>query len=607
MLMTTAPRPSSENRESASGDSASDLLARVLHYERPSVAANDPGSTNVIDLARRNETLNGARVEQTGLWGSMTGLFMARTETRAALNVHDRAIANDAAVVTENVQDLADTWNDDRRLKRRLDQYERYNRKYGDVARHLAEAEIQPDATPDAANDNEGPKTPEEQAAAEEENRLKAESIARWKRFAVQREGETRWRSKKLFKSAFGWENIKDHWKNKKNIWSFFKSLGADYAQWKAVKSAVPSVNVITYGAKRAAPIIEKTRETAETVGDGVALIGDAKRTQRLARREGAETVVLTSEVGRSNFIRTQILRLVRGEISREQVMRTVRLAFLRFKRQDPDAFAKMIRGYGLTARSINNKAGFYELFKNAALWYTPWRANDGRSFWEQNETAIPIWGSYAAWRDIGVDNGLPLWTRLTFATVGTALDVGTVLSFGALSPVLAAGKAAMFKGGTVIARKAAKEAAEAAAAQGVRRSATAQLGSLLGRMPRAARNALSVKGAKSVVFGAAAYTGLSMGIDYLFDIEDRVFALATAGAQTALNQEFSRQQRRLIKMVGRDVGEVVEDAYADYREERRADEPDPEKTESPEAANDDRAPELTAGQIADVTERKEA
>ena len=581
----------------------SGLLARMMSgFERPTQAANDNVAPSVVSLARRNETLNNVELEGSWLQRNVVDWFSTRTETRSDLNIHSEEIGRDLSRVRENVDDLAVTWNDDRQLKRRIDQYERYNDKYGDQARHVVESQIEGNEDEAVLGVIDENSTPEEIAAIEEqqeENRLKQEAIERWGQFATQAEPGGRWRSKKLFESALSWDNIKDSWQNRTNMWGFFKGLGADYAQWKAVKSAIPAVNVVSFGVREGREVIEEYRETGETIAQGAELVGDARSTQKEVRREGAETVVLTSAAARSGYIQEQMRRLMRGEVSREAVLRSSRQAFRNFERQDPQAFARMIRGYGLTARSLNTRAGFYELFKNAALWYTPWADRGDRSFWEANETAIPIWGSVAAWRDINVDTGLPLWSRIGFATVGTALDVGTILSLGTLTPLVAGAKVAMVKGSQAVGRRVAQRTAVGAAS----RASTRTLAQVLGGLPRAARQAVTGAGAKGAAMGAAGYTALSAGVDYLFNFEDRAVDALLAGAEQAIGQDFSYQQRRLMRVVGQDIQPVLRDAYDDYREESATE----DEALAAAAANDNQAvvveSELTAGQIADVSE----
>jgi len=90
------------------------------------------------------------------------------------------------------------------------------------------------------------------------------------------------------------------------------------------------------------------------------------------------------------------------------------------------------------------------------------------------------------------------------------------------------------------------------------------------------------------------------MGIDWLFDIEDRAFDLAIAAAEDALAQDFTYQQRRLLRLAGQELDPVVRDAYEDYRER--------EDTPEGEAANQNSAPTgLYAGQTADVLSDDEA
>ncbi|NCP67841.1 hypothetical protein GW756_05820 [bacterium] len=604
--MSISPNRAPESIEAASGDEARTIFSRMFNYERPRPAANDNPLDTVVNLNQRREALDSSRVEGTWLQRNVTDLFMNRTETRSELYSHSAEIGNDLTSVRADVGELAETWNDDRQLKRRIDQYERYNRRYGDQARHVVESQIEgldDSETPELEIDENS--TPEEIAAFEEqqtENRLREEALERWNQFAVQSEPGGSWRSRKLFESALGWENIKDSWQNRTSMWGFFKNLGADYAQWKAVKSAIPAVNVVSYGVREGRETIEQYREVGETVAEGVETVGEARRTQREVRREGAEAVVLASETARSGYIQEQMRRLMRGEVSREQVLRNTRTAFRNFERQDPQEFARMIRGYGLTARSLNTKAGFYELFKNAALWYTPWGDRGERSFWEANETAVPVWGSYAAWRDINVDNGLPLWSRIGFATVGTALDIGTVLSLGTLSPVVAGAKVAMVKGSQALGRRVAQRGATRAAVGATSQAGSRTLAQVMGGLPRAAREAVTGAGARGVAMGAAGYTALSAGIDWLFDLEDRAVDLAFAAAEEALGQEFSYQQRRLLRVVGEDIEPVIRDAYDDYREDE-AEVDLAETTEGPvEEITADESQELTDGQIADVS-----
>jgi hypothetical protein len=601
-------------------DSAEGFLERMMHrFDRPPTAANDNGVPAVVALNNRRETLNDTVAESSWLRRNVIDRFSSRTESSAERLAHSREVEGDLRAVRENVDDLAEVWRDDPQLKTHIDDYQRYNRKHGDQARYIVESQIEGlgenDSVPLLVIDENT--TPEEieahrleqeaYAAQQEENRLRDEAVARWGEFAVQSEPGGRWRSRRLSESAFSWENIKETWQNSTNIFSFFKNLGADYTQWRAVKEAVPTVNVVSFGVRTGQATLEQYRETGENIAHGAELVGEARSTQREVKREGAETVVLLNETARSDYIRNQMMRLMRGEVSREQVLTSTRAAFSRFERQDPRAFARMIQGYGVTARSLNTKAGFYELFKNAALWYTPWGDRGERNFWEANETAVPIWGSYAAWRDIKVENGLPFWTRVGFASVGTALDIGTVLSFGTLSPVVAGAKIGMVKAGQALGRRAVQRAAVEAGEQASRRT----LAQVLGSLPRAARNAVTGAGAKSFALGAAGYTALSAGIDYLFDVDQRVIDGAILAAETAVGQEFSYQQRRLLRVVGQDVEPIVRDAYADYRDEEEVvPNPDTEPIEEAadiEVASTNAAPTLTDGQIADVLEREAA
>ena len=232
-------------------------------------------------------------------------------------------------------------------------------------------------------------------------------------------------------------------------------------------------------------------------------------------------------------------------------------------------------------------------------MWYTPWSDRGERSFWEANETAVPIWGSYAAWRDIGIDNGLPLWSRIGFASVGTALDVGTVLSLGTLTPALVAGKVALSKGVQALGRRAVQRGATRVAAGEAAQATSRTLAQVLASLPRAARNAVTNTGARGMAIGAAGYTALSAGVDWLFDIEDRAVDLAFLAAEEVLGSEFSYQQRRLLRVVGEEVQPVIREAYDAHREE--GDEP----AETTVSANDNIAPTaevLTDGQIAELS-----
>lgn len=619
ILMSTAPNSSSERFAAAPEESTSGILSSFMQrFETPEVAANSNVAPTVVALASRKEALNGVAAERNWLQRHTIDRFVARTAVGSELGSHSREIGADLSAVNENVADLADTWNDDRRLKRRIDQYQRYNRKYGDQARHVIESQIESKEGRSqpilgVIDENSTPEEIAEIEAKQEEARLHQEvrqqAVKRWERFAVQAKPGGRWRSKKLFQSALGWENIKNSWQNRKNMWSFFKGLGTDYAQWKAVKSAVPAVNVMSYGVREGKEVVEKYRETGENIAAGVELVGDVRRTKRTVRREGYEASVLTTAAARSGYIQNQIRRLMRGEVSRPQVLTSMRTAFRRFEKQDPQEFAQMIKGYGVTARKFNTVAGFGEVLLNAALWHTPWVDRGERGFWEQNETAVPIWGTYAAWRDIKIDNGLPMWTRVGLAAAGTALDVGTVLSFGTLSPLVAGAKVALVKGGQMVARKTVKNGAQRAAVSAGARGSTRTLAQVMGGLPRAAREAVTGAGAKGVAMSAAGYAGLSTGLDWLLNLEGRAADAALVAAEMALGQNFSYQQKRLLREVGQDIQPVVRDAYADYRGREKGEDEQAEE-EALVAANDNQAPAgesgLTDGQIAVVSQSEE-
>lgn len=609
--MVNAPQRAPESPGEAAEETASSFLARMAaRFERPSAAANDNAEPGVMRLAQRTERLNQTEAEGSWLQRNVIDWFSTRTETRAELHTHSAEVGQDLSMVSEDVGDIVAVWEDDRQLRRRIDQYERYNRQYGDQARHVVESQIEglgetEEVELGVIDENSTPEEIAEIEAQQEENRLRQASIERWEQFAEQDQPGGRWRARRLTQSALSWQNIKDNWQNRTSFFSFFSRMGADIAQWRAVRSAVPAVNVVSYGVREGQEVIETYRETGETIAEGAELVMEGRQTQREVQREGAETVVLASEGARSDYIRNQVLRLMRGEVSRTQVLASTRAAFSRFERQDPQAFARMVRGYGLTARSLNTKAGFYELFKNAALWYTPWGDRGERSFWEANETAVPIWGSYAAWRDIGVDNGLPLWSRIGFATVGTALDIGTVLSFGTLTPILAGGKAAMVKGSQALARRLAQRGAQGSVTAGARTGARS-LGQLMAGLPRAARRAVTNTGARATAMGVAGYTALSAGIDWLFDLEDRAVDLALVAAERAVGYDLSYQQRRLLRVVGQDVEPVLQEAYEDYREERRP-ETDVEEEAVALMAENEATPALTDGQIAEDEARRAA
>ncbi len=595
--MVASPNRGTETLDAVSGDDARGIFARMFNYERPGQAANNEALKSVVALNSRREALDSSRNEGTWLQRNVGDLFLNRTETRSELYSHSESVKGDLNAVTADVKDLSDTWNNDRQLKRRIDEYERYNEKYGDQARHVIEAEMR---RQDMAHGEPVETLNESSTEAEkEQHRLRQEAVAQWEKFAVQASPGGRWRAKKLFDSALSWDNIKENWQNRSSMWGFLKGLGGDYAQWRATKAAVPAVNVVSFGVREGRETLEQYREVGETVAEGVETVGDVRRTQRVVRREGAEAVVLTTETARSGYIQNQIMRLMRGEVSRSEVLTNTRSAFRRFEQQDPEEFARMIRRHGLTARSLNTKAGFYELFKNAALWYTPWSDRGERSFWEANETAVPIWGSYAAWRDIGIDNGLPLWSRIGFASVGTALDVGTVLSLGTLTPALVAGKVALSKGVQALGRRAVQRGATRVAAGEAAQATSRTLAQVLASLPRAARNAVTNTGARGMAIGAAGYTALSAGVDWLFDIEDRAVDLAFLAAEEVLGSEFSYQQRRLLRVVGEEVQPVIREAYDAHREE--GDEP----AETTVSANDNIAPTaevLTDGQIAELS-----
>lgn len=602
--MTNAPRPSAEI---PTADLSRSLASKSFNFERPAVAANDNLVTEGLRLANNRES--GA--ERHWLLRYTVDRFMTNTEVDSELTTYGAEVQSQTELVLAQATGLTAIWNNERQLRQHNNQLERYAETYGDEAQLVIESQLDSkeadsEAVLGVIDENSTPEEIAKIEAQQEEHRLKEEALERWQRFARQEKPGGMWKAKSFGEAVLSKENIADRWKSRENLWGFLKTMWADWTQWKAVKAVVPSVNVATFAAREGQEVVDRYRDTAETVGDGVEAVLDAKKLQKKMRREGAETVVLTTETARSEYVRNQILRLLRGEVSRAQVLASVKGALERFRRQDPQAFAKMVRGYGMSARQMNTRAGFYELFKNMALWYTPWSDRGERGFIEANETAIPIWGSYAAWRDINVDNGLSLSIRVGFATVGTALDIGTILSLGSLSPVLAGGKILLVGGGTKLAQGITKAGVRVAVAQGARRLGRLSLSELLGSLPRAARNAVKGAGSKAFVVGAAGYTALSAGLDWLFDIEDRVFDVAMVAAQTAMDTEFTYEQRRLLRIVGTNVDDVVEEAYDTLREDDPEAAVEEAEVQTPLAANDNRAPELTDGQIADVSRTEE-
>ena len=571
-------------------DSAAGFLERMMsRFERA------PANDNYGPMARV-ERLRQTEAEGSWLQRNVVDWFTTRTETRSELHTHRAQVGRDLNRVTGQVADLQAVWENDPQLKRRIDQYERFNRQYGDQARHIVEAQLEGDLGREepvigVIDENT---TPEERARIEaaqqeaaEENRLRAQAVERWNRFAVQSDNG-RWCSRRLTEAVLSWDNIKTRWRESGGVMSFFRSMGADYAQWKAVREVVPAVNVVSYGARQGQAVLEQYRATAETVAEGVELLGDGLRTRGQIQREGAETVVILSE-----NLQHGLARVARGEITRETFIRQYQHALRTFQRQSPEEFAQMLQRTGVSARALNTRAGLYEIMRRTSHWYLRPSERVEDSLLQEWETAIPVWGSVAAWRDIGQENGLPLWARVGFAGVGTALDAATVLSLGLLTPVTAGLKSLVAKGGQALARRGARHLAQEALEGGARVTAAQQARALLGGMPQAARNALSARGTGRFLTGAAAYTGLSYTMDWVFSegVERFITSQAIGVVEDQLDLEFSRQQRRLMRIVCRDIEPIIREAYEDYRS---GDEPEAVVVaggEAPVAANDNRPP----------------
>ncbi len=521
-------------------DETSDLGADILSrgVERARSAGN-----NVIDFETGRERVKGQSERERG-WVKNhvldrfivdAGTDSERTILRRDLESAGTTARHTLDVANDNFPDLTD----ERALKARLDRYEnledglRQRREKSGLATDVASMRVAFDQELD--------------------------------RFAPDNDNHRRRMMGRGDVLRANWEQYRN---GGLNFFQFLKRSFVDMTfEYSAVSQAVPVWNAGVELNRRKEQIEDVADPYLDATKTGARRAKKGLRAKREAEIEGTAVMLKVKDwtVNFSQSVKQVALDVARGRRQPAEIYDLAKGQLDTFRRSSPEAF---------NAYLISRRAQFLDLQKRETVagliyrtcdWYLKpqYRTND--SLVEELAEALPFYGTYAAIRDVNDENGLPAWMRYGFAGFNVGLDVLTVASFGAFTPVAIAARTAIGFGTKATAKIAVKSGMRQSAKTMASRAAAgaAQFSSreFLANLPRQTRKVLLSTTSAKLLTGYAAYTGLSHAVDYAFGrffSEELIEEVAMASVDKTMQREFTEQQRRLIRMTSRTAVEFA-------------------------------------------------
>lgn len=538
-------------------DEASDLGAEVLQsgIER----ARREGRDQVPDASlHRERVLGDSERERTSVRGHVIDRFLIDQDVDSERRVLGRGITAANDNITPGLTQATETFGDEAKLEVRIDQLESLEER---VKRERLEAGLPVD---DGAV----------RAAVEEE----------LGRFAPPMDdGSPEGLRKRGLKSRA--EVLRDNWKRYieagggiRNLWSLVSGSAVDmFAKYGAAAQVVPVWNRGIELNRRAQDIKDQADPYIDATKAGASRAKKGLRGKREAEIEGTAAMLKMKDwvSGFSTSMKSVVFDVTRGRRGKDEIYQQALSHLQDFKRTSPEAFDVYLRSRRANFLQLQKRETVAGLIFRTCDWYIKPQYRTSDTLREDLAEALPIYGTYAAIRDLNDENGLPTWMRYGFVGFNIGLDVLTVASLGALTPVAAAarmaigvgaktGARAMVKGGATFS---AKNLAASAGAQAAKFSSKEFLASL----PRATRKALLSTTSAKLLSGYAAYSGLSHAVDYAFGrylSEEIIEELAESSVEKALDREFTQQQKRLIRLTSRTAIDLAKESANDDRVE---------------------------------------
>lgn len=588
-LMVTQPKPGAE-KTPLERDYTRSLLERFFTDETPDQAANGGYGDNVVSLAAHKERLNKAPAERSWLKDYAITRYLLNTDTGAELGVHGQKVANENRELAGQAKEVKDTWTDEESLESSLDRVEH--------------------------------RTNAVQTAAEESGTTMTTADAR----EVVEEEIDRFTTKdsrghRTMKSK--WTVIKDNWEDReKGLAGFFKffrkSFVDSFFEHGAIAKAVPGLNVLNYARLEKERWEKEHGATVESIQDGAKDVKAGLRDKKNIEKEGSMAVVAVKEgLGKFRSMaslkgKQALLDVAHGKHGKldpkDYLMNQVDTQDLKaLQRKYPHTFASMAEDYGVKARKVRGKAAVFELSTRVFDWYLAPSHRTRDSLWDEVKEVgynfVPFSTAYDVWQDGASDlNHLPMWAKYSIIVGETGLDVLSVGGYAA--SIFTGGTAApLVAGASTVAKGTLRTGVRKLAGAGVEAATIKQGGrsvaGFVGKMSAQSREVLLSTTSAKVLVGAVALSSLSSLADHVLGEALTNYAVDTAeeAVQVVFERDFTPQQRRALRMVGR----TAVDEYRENKEARRA------AAQAAAAKTNEGPAPLTDGQIADVSERKAA